>query len=317
MPRTENDTWDLASSVGATATMVAAARAVASRATSPVIDDPFAEPLVRAVGIDFFTRLASGDLALTELDSVATGGVGNMSRFADGMAARTRYFDAFFEAANAAGIRQAVILAAGLDARAYRLDWPAGTVVFELDQPAVIAAKTAAMAKIGAEPTARLCTVAVDLRDDWPKALHDNAFDPSKPTAWIAEGLLMYLPPEAQDRLFDNITALSAPGSRIATEFHGGAYGAELADRARTIAGAWQGEGFDIDFTELFHHGERNHVVDYLDERGWQVHSRDRREMFTDYGRRWPFPPGEPGGTGPTPLQQSVAVTAIRTETTS
>ena len=164
MPRTENDTWDLASSVGATATMVAAARAVASRATSPVIDDPFAEPLVRAVGVDFFTRLASGDLALTDLDPEATGGVGNMSRFADGMAARTRYFDAFFEAANTAGIRQAVILASGLDARAYRLDWPAGTVVFELDQPAVIAAKTAAMAKIGAEPTARLCTVAVDLR---------------------------------------------------------------------------------------------------------------------------------------------------------
>ncbi len=168
------------------------------------------------------------------------------------------------------------------------------------------------MAKIGAEPTARLCTVAVDLRDDWPKALCDSGFDPAQPTAWIAEGLLMYLPPEAQDRLFDNITALSAPESRIATEFHGGDYGQELAERARTIAGAWQGEGFDIDFTELFHHGERNHVVDYLGERGWQVHTRDRREMFTDYGRSWP--PFPTDGTGPTPLQQSVAVTAIRTE---
>ncbi len=308
------DSWDLASSVGATATMVAAARALASIEPDPLITDPYAAPLVHEVGIDFFSRLVDG---AAPPDETAADGIKVM---VDMMAVRTRFFDDFYTEACWAAVppvRQAVILASGLDARAYRLDWPAGTVVFELDQPAVIAAKTAAMAKIGAEPTARLCTVAVDLRDDWPKALHDNAFDPSKPTAWIAEGLLMYLPPEAQDRLFDNITALSAPGSRIATEFHGGAYGAELADRARTIAGAWQGEGFDIDFTELFHHGERNHVVDYLGERGWQVHSRDRREMFTDYGRMWPFPPGEPGGTGPTPPQQSVAVTAIRTEATS
>ncbi len=308
MARTDSDSWDLASSVGATATMVAAARALASTEPDPLITDPYAAPLVHEVGIDFFTRLVDG--AAPPDETAATG----IKVMVDMMAVRTRFFDDFFRDAAAAGVRQAVILASGLDARAYRLDWPAGTVVFELDQPAVIAAKTAAMAKIGAEPTARLCTVAVDLRDDWPKALCDSGFDPAQPTAWIAEGLLMYLPPEAQDRLFDNITALSAPESRIATEFHGGDYGAELAERARTIAGAWQGEGFDIDFTELFHHGERNHVVDYLAERGWQVHTRDRREMFTDYGRMWPFPPGEPGGTTPTPLQQSVAVTAIRTK---
>ena len=193
MPRTDNDTWDLASSVGATATMVAAARAVATKADNAVIDDPFAEPLVRAVGVDFFTRLATGDLRPEELDGDESP-VG-MRRFADGMAARTRFFDDFFADAGRAGIRQAVILASGLDARGYRLDWPADTVVFEIDQPEVIAFKTGTLAELGAEPTARLHTVAVDLRNDWPTALTDAGFDKTTPTAWIAEGLFGYLPP--------------------------------------------------------------------------------------------------------------------------
>ena len=89
MPRTENDTWDLASSVGATATMVAAARAVATRADRPVIDDPYAEPLVRAVGIDFFTKLAGGELTPEDLDVNDGESPVGMSRFADGMAGLT------------------------------------------------------------------------------------------------------------------------------------------------------------------------------------------------------------------------------------
>src|ERR1700756_420104 len=135
MARTDNDTWDLASSVGATATAVAAARAVASRGDDALIDDRFAEPLVAAVGVDFFTKWARGEIDLTELERDSAMGA---RRFADGMAVRTRYFDEFFRDATDAGIRQAVILASGLDARAYRLRWPDGTVVFEIDQPQVI-----------------------------------------------------------------------------------------------------------------------------------------------------------------------------------
>ena len=134
------------------------------------------------------------------------------------MTVRTRFFDDLFADAAAAGIRQAVILASGLDARAYRLPWPAGTVVFEIDQPEVIEFKSTTISGLGAKPTADRRTVSIDLRDDWVKALKDNGFDPSAPTAWIAEGLLIYLPPEAQDQLFDNITALSAPGSFVACE---------------------------------------------------------------------------------------------------
>ena len=301
MTRTDSDSWDLASSVGATATMVAAARALASAEPDAIIDDPYAAGLVREVGIDFFTRLVDGDF--TAPDDATGQGIRLMT---DVMAVRTRFFDDFFLDAGRAGVHQVVILASGLDARAYRLGWPAGTVVYEIDQPQVIAAKAAAMAKLGASPTAELRTVAVDLREDWPNALRDTGFDVGAPSAWSVEGLLMYLPPEAQDRLFDNITALSAPGSRIATEFHSGDFGATLAARTENIAKAWQGEGFDLDFSTLFYPGERNHVVEYLGERGWQVHSRNRLDVFAGYGRTWPI------DHDAVPLQDSVAVTAIR-----
>ena len=191
MTRTDNDTWDLASSVGATATMVAAARAIATTADDALINDPFAEPLVRAVGVDFFTRLATGELLAKDLDA-DNASVG-MQRMTDNMAVRTKFFDEFFTDAAAAGIQQAVILASGLDSRAYRLAWPAGTTVYEIDQPEVIEFKTKTLAEFGAEPTADRRTVAVDLRFDWPSALIAAGFDPSKPTAWSAEGLLGYL----------------------------------------------------------------------------------------------------------------------------
>src|ERR1700755_759121 len=165
MVRTDNDTWDLASSVGATATMVAAARAMGTRADDPLIDDPFAEPLVRAVGVDVLTRLATGDLPAAGLGGDASIG---MARMADNMAVRTLFFDEFFLDAARAGVTQAVILAAGLDSRGYRLPAPTDAVVFEIDQPDVIEFKTRTLAELGAEPTAGRQTVAIDLRDDWP-----------------------------------------------------------------------------------------------------------------------------------------------------
>ncbi|CAN5650975.1 class I SAM-dependent methyltransferase [soil metagenome] len=287
MARTDNDTWDLASSVGATATMVAAARAFASRADNPVIDDPFAEPLVKAVGVEFFTKLATGELGMADLDPDATGGVGNMNRFADGMAARTRFFDDFYAEAGEAGIRQAVILASGLDARAYRLNWPAGTLVFEIDQPEVIEFKTRTLAELGAEPTADRRPVAVDLRNDWATALRDAGFDTTAPTAWIAEGLFGYLPPEAQDRLLDQISELSAPGSQLAAE--GVVHDADLdeddaREKMRAVSDQWRDQGFEMDFSELVYLGERAAVTDYMEGHGWQTTALSARELMIKHG---------------------------------
>jgi methyltransferase (TIGR00027 family) len=284
MARTDNDTWDLASSVGATATMVAAARAMATKAEDPLIDDPFAEPLVRAVGVDLFTRLASGELKPEDLEDGAGAGT---NRMADNMAVRTKFFDEFFLAATNAGITQAVILAAGLDSRPYRLPWPAGTTVYEIDQPQVIKFKSRTLAELGAKPTAYRRTVAIDLRDDWPAALRAAGFDPDKPTAWSAEGLLAYLPPEAQDRLLDTITALSAAGSRIATESgpnRDPATQERIKERMRSISERWRKYGLDLDMTELVYFGDRNEAAAYLAEHGWQMTGSSIRELFEANG---------------------------------
>ena len=293
MARTDNDTWDLASSVGATATMVAAARAVASRADRPVINDPFAEPLVRAVGADFFTDLATGELTPAELDvrDGAQSPVG-ISRFADGMAARTRFFDEFFADAVAAGIRQAVIVASGLDARGYRLEWPGDMVRVEIDQPEVIGFQKTTRGGLGAQPSTELRTVAIDLRQDWPAALAEAGFDAARPTAWIAEGLFGYLPPEAQDRLLENITGLSGPGSRLATEHMDpkaltGDWAREFSERGRRY-------GSDIDLTALFYSGPRRSAGDHLRALGWRVRAIPSRDAYAANGFE---PPADPLGT--------------------
>ena len=285
MARTENDTWDLASSVGATATMVAAARAMASTAANPLINDPFAEPLVRAVGVDFFTRLVTGELRPEDLDS-DTESVG-MQRMTDNMAVRTKFFDEFFLGATDAGIRQAVILASGLDSRAYRLEWPAGTTVYEIDQPEVIEFKTRTLAELGASPTANRRTVAMDLRYDWPSALIEEGFDPRQPTAWSAEGLLGYLPPDAQDRLLDTITELSAPGSRVAVESVPNINPEDhekAIQRMQAASERWRDHGFDLDFAELVYLGDRNEAASYLGDHGWHLSRQSVKELFANNG---------------------------------
>lgn len=260
--------------------MVAAQRALSHR--EKLIDDPYAEPLVRAVGVDFFTRLLDGGLDFTDIDPAFT-----VRRAAEGMAVRTRFFDRMFLDATAAGIRQAVILAAGLDARAYRLPWSDGSVVYEVDQPEVIEFKTTTLAGIGAEPTATRRTVAIDLREDWPKALADNGFDPKQPTAWSAEGLLIYLPPEAQDKLFDDITSLSAPGSRLATE-HVPDITALSDERSQRMSERMKQFGSDIEMADLVYHGERSHVVEYLASKGWAVSAVPMREAHEANGFEFP-----------------------------
>jgi methyltransferase (TIGR00027 family) len=276
MARTDNDTWDLASSVGATATAVAASRAMASQGPDPLLDDPWADPLVRAVGIDRFIKLVDGEIGPADDSPLSR------RHMREQIAVRTRFFDDFFVQATGSGIRQAVILASGLDTRAYRLPWPAGTVVYEIDQPEVIEFKTRTLAGLGAEPTAVRRTVAIDLRDDWPSALTEAGLDPSQPTAWSAEGLLVYLPPDAQDRLFDNIVALSPPGSAIATEQMDlrnapPDWAQRLTERSRRI-------GSNINLAELFYTGERNTAAEYLTAHGWRVDIQTTEQAFAAHG---------------------------------
>ena len=281
MARTDGDSWDLASSVGATATMVAAQRALGHR--EKLIDDPYAEPLVRAVGVDLFTRMLDGDVDFTAVDPAFT-----PRRAAEGMAVRTRFFDEVFLDGAAAGIRQAVILAAGLDARGYRLPWPDGTVIFELDQPKVLAFKRDVVAQLGDSPRADRREVAVDLRDDWPRALVDAGFDPSVPTAWIAEGLLIYLPAAAQDQLFAGIDSLSAPGSRAAVE--------EGRPMPQHVFEAKQQEerdaGQEGTFFTLIYNEQIAPADEWFGARGWHATPTPLARYLTSVGR--PIPADDP-----------------------
>ena len=286
MSRTDDDSWDLASSVGGTATMVAAGRAMANKDPNGLISDPYADPLVRAVGLDFFTKMMDGELDFSLLPNSSPD---RTQAIVDGMGIRTKYFDEYLLAAVQAGVRQVVILASGLDSRAYRLPWPDGTTVYEIDQPAVIEFKTRTLADLGATPTANRRTVPIDLRADWPAALRTAGFDTGAPTAWLAEGLLIYLPSEAQDRLFDNITALSVPGSAIATEYVPGLKDIDF-ERVREQSARLREHGLDIDMPSLVYAGERSHVIDYLRGKAWNVVGTPRADLFVSNGLQIPNP---------------------------
>jgi len=253
---------------------------LATKQPIPLIRDPYADALVKAVGLEHCNKIADGELDYGD-DPLF-----NLQQMCEQIAVRTRFFDDFFIGAASAGIQQAVILASGLDTRAYRLPWPQEAVVFEIDQPQVIEFKSGLLESLGAHPAAHRRAVPIDLRDDWPEALRDNGFDPTKPTAWIAEGLLIYLPPDAQDRLFDNITALSAPGSRLATEhmdIKGSAdeWTEKLSERSRRM-------GSSINLTELFYMGDRNTAGEYLTSKGWEVTIRPARKAYALNGFKFP-----------------------------
>jgi methyltransferase (TIGR00027 family) len=270
--RTEGDSWGITESVGATALGVAASRAAETSRPDALIRDDFAYLLVAAAG-PAWAQMASGDDAWLGDDEYGRR-LHDMAR--NYQAVRTHYFDDYFSSAVRTGIGQVVILAAGLDSRAYRLDWPAGTTVFEIDQPKVLEYKTSTLDAHGAAPKARRVTVPVDLRDNWPAALIDAGFDPEQPTAWLAEGLLPYLPGEAQDRLFDMVTALSTLNSQVAVEafnLNPAQYSTEkrAARRDRTTR-LRERLGLDLDVDTLIYSDDpRADAGEWLAEHGWHV----------------------------------------------
>jgi methyltransferase (TIGR00027 family) len=234
MARTADDSWDIATSVGATAVMVALARAAETASADPLIRDQFAEPLVSTPELEKLREQVAAWWAGTDEEDDPDGAL-RAQEMISYQAVRTHFFDTYFADAVATGIRQVVILAAGLDARAYRLDWPAGTTVYEIDLPKVLEYKAETLAGHGATPIADRRPVPVDLRHDWPQALRDAGFDASRPTAWLAEGLLPFLPASAQEALFASIDTLSGSGSRVAVENFG-----VDTDKRRAAEARWQ-----------------------------------------------------------------------------
>lgn len=273
--RRHDDSWDIATSVGSTAVLVAAARADETSRPDALINDPYARLLVAGAGTGMWENILDDSMPqrLAAADAEAAALFAQMRNY---QAVRTHFFDAFFTDASAAGIRQFVILAAGLDSRAYRLQWPAGTHLYEIDQPKVLEYKTKTLTSHGVTPIATRHEVPVDLRQDWASALMQNNFDPTKPTAWLAEGLLMYLTGEAQDQLFATITELSAPSSQVSAEavhHQDDERREQLRKRFDSVADQL-GIQRTVDIMDLIYNDpERADVTVWLNEHGWKAHS--------------------------------------------
>jgi methyltransferase (TIGR00027 family) len=270
--RSGDDHWDIVSSVGYTALLVAGWRAVHALSPQPLVRDEYAKYFIAASQDPYLAGVLANPG--TSEDETA---------FSRLYGVQTRFFDDFFNAAGDAGVRQAVIIAAGLDSRAYRLDWPNGTTVFEVDLPKVLEFKARVLGEQGATPKARRREVAADLRTDWPTELKGAGFDPQSPSAWSVEGILPYLTDDAQSQLFSRISELSAPGSRVAV----GALGSRL-DREQLAALETDHPGVNMsgktDFSALTYEPKTD-PAEWLAAHGWAVEPvRNTLELQTGYG---------------------------------
>ncbi|OBA96594.1 SAM-dependent methyltransferase [Mycobacteriaceae bacterium 1482268.1] len=277
MTRTDDDSWDITESVGATALGVAWARSQETVSECPLFTDPYAEMFVEE--------------AMARGWELPQRHVAERIRSISGYAAsRTKWFDEFFIAAGASGIDQAVILAAGLDARAWRLPWNDGSVVYELDQPKVLEFKTDTLEARNVKSAARYVAVPVDLRHNWPKVLREAGFDPNEPTAWAAEGLLPYLSAADQDLLFERIAELSARDSRVAIEAFGAGffdpqYLADRRERLRQLREEAGAPDDTPDVGDLWYIEDRTEVTDWFTHRGWEVSAIGAADLMERYSR--------------------------------
>ncbi|WP_306749986.1 SAM-dependent methyltransferase [Saccharothrix yanglingensis] len=261
--------------VGRTALMVAAARAIETHRADSLAEDPYAEHFVRAAPVSAGWPVRPEEVPDGDADPLW----GRLARY---FGLRTRVFDDFLLRSAHGGARQVVLFGAGLDTRAMRLDWPTGVTVFELDRAPVLAFKQRVLDGLGARSRAARVPVAVDLGHDWAPALAGGGFTPGVPTAWLAEGLVMYLTPEAEQRLVRTADLLSAGGSTLAYETKPRPTSpAMVADQLYTGTRA----RLDIDLVALFDPGPRPDSAADLAARGWSATTRTPFDFTARHGR--------------------------------
>lgn len=263
---------DTPTGVGVTAIGVAAMRAIESARPDHLFEDPLAGAFVVGAGWE------PPDPATIEPSR--RNRLGTMAAW---VTARTRFLDELLLDAASEGIRQVVLLGAGLDSRAFRLPWPDGVRLFELDTAEMLGFKERVLAENGAQPACERIVIEIDLRDDWPGALRAAGFDPAAPVAWVIEGLLVYLPEDAVDGLLRDVSGLSAPGSRMGIS----ASSAGSIDTWRDTVGE--------EVSALWISSMPTEPEPWLAAYGWTATAYDSRERLGAYGR--PVPPRDPGAT--------------------
>jgi methyltransferase (TIGR00027 family) len=252
--------------VGRTAISVARIRAAESRRPDRLFDDPYASSFVAA---------APGALPERRPATAPASDLAGILGFH--VVIRTRFFDDYLLAACTDGIRQVVLLAAGLDSRAFRLPWPAAVRLLEVDLPEVLAFKEQVLSGHAAAPRCHRVAVTADLREAWPAALTEAGFDPGRPTAWLVEGLLIYLSAEQAARLLTSVTELSGPQSRLAFE-RGGTATADSLSRSGVSPGKAR-------LTALWQGGLGEDPAGWLRRHGWQVSVHGLDQLADSYGR--------------------------------
>jgi len=294
--------WDIASGAGVTALGLAAARSVESGRSDRLIEDPFARALFDAAPADLpmLVDWPGPGVSISDAEALHLHG----SRY---VGLRTRYYDDALLTAAGDGLTQGVLLGAGLDTRAFRLDLPAGFHLFELDQPGVLEFKSATLGGLAAEPRCAHTAIGIDLREDWATALQAGGFDPRRPTVWVAEGLLAYLPPEAQSGLLCAIHALAARGSVLVLDRIAG--DPTAPDRLNALS-----ERSGIDMESLLASGESNDVAASLRAKGWIAEEEPTAIVADRYGRDLsdPLPAGPDAHASEPPWLDTVFLRAHR-----
>jgi methyltransferase (TIGR00027 family) len=247
--------------LGSTARWTAGVRAREGLREDCLFNDPWAAALAGAEGMEWAEH-RSGDNGAS-------------------IAIRTRFFDDCLQRVTGEqAIRQVVLMAAGLDTRAFRLSWPAQTRLFELDQPQVLKYKEQVLNSTGAQPASERLTIEVDLTGPWTETLTRAGFDPQQPSAWLLEGFLVYLPNESITRILDEVTSLAAPGSWL---------GFDIIN-SDMLTSQWTRQ-----WVETLAHagvpwiGTMDDPIDFMERRGWEATSTQAGEKDADHGR-WPYP---------------------------
>ncbi|MFB7050387.1 MULTISPECIES: class I SAM-dependent methyltransferase [Streptomyces] len=270
----------VAGGVGVTALLVAAARAIETHRPDSLARDVFAEHFVLAAPASAGWPIHPRQVPEGDADPL-------WGRFARYFGLRTRVLDDFLmQSVHAGGARQVVLLGAGLDSRAFRLDWPPGCVIFEIDREEVLAFKHQVLDGLSAAPKAARVPVPMDLRGDWAGALPGAGFDPAAPSVWLVEGLLFYLPPAAETYLIDTVDRLSRAGSALAFEVKLDKDLLEYRDSPLYTATKHQ---IGIDLLDLFDREPRPDSAGSLTDKGWSTSVHTPFD-FTRRHRRGPLP---------------------------
>jgi methyltransferase (TIGR00027 family) len=257
--------------VGKTALGVAMVRAGESERPDRLFNDPYAAAFAAAAPHAFDTEQRAAHNAPADSLMAKWGEI-----FRSHAVIRTRFFDDYLLDAARAGVRQIVLHAAGLDTRAYRLDWPAGTRLYELDLPEVLGFKQRVLDTEQAAPTCQRAALAADLRADWTGPLINAGYQPRQPTAWLVEGLLIYLSADEATALLTTIDHLSAPDSQISFEYES-LGSSTMREQARQMPAM-------AEYSAMWKGGLPD-ASGWLSNHGWQVALHNRGDVTTRYGR--------------------------------